>query len=501
MRRLKGSLGYPLVVVVTLVAALVPAVLWPGDTPWILDEPGEVAIAFRANQKGQLADHGLAGNFFMCYGPLPMHVYQAMLLLSHDPRALVVMRGVLCSVMLAGSLLWLGRSLKLSGWFAAALVLAPHLWFNNRNLWAASLAIPIGALAVAAYAAYLREKAGRWLILALGAGIALLFIHPQAAPLSAAIVWHMLWRERGALWRHRVGVLCVLGFLGILNFGYIRYTVGTVYQKTGWSVRSGHPSRTSRAVSALGPLMGGRLFSGGDFDESHCHLHGPRVLMQTARVLSRASIPLLWAGVAAGVWMWIRRRRGAEPKDAVVETMVGIALAGLAMQGVYFGLLRVPPSTHYFFGMFALHVVLAWVGVEALSRWRMREAVIAAYGISLGIITLGTLWQVHREGWAAGTMSPTLNEQIAVARELNQYSDTQAWTDVVCYQYEYAHALWALRLLFPPEPNQTQQQSGRLVIRYRPGPNGPSNQIEVIEAKGEGDIPANAKAVALHYPW
>lgn len=126
--------------------------------------------------------------------------------------------------------------------------------------------------------------------------------------------------------------------------------------------------------------------------------------------------------------------------------------------------------------------------------------VIAAYGLSLATVTLGTMWHVHRDGWPRGTMSPTLNEQVELARELNHYTDTWAWTDVACYQFEYPHALWVMRLLNPPGPHRSTVQSGRLVIRYRTGPDGPTGRIELIEARSDVDIPPNARRVSLYYP-
>src|SRR6476620_2150588 len=58
---------------------MVPLVLWPEDVSWCIDEPRLVAAAWHANQDGQLAAHGLYGNFGVCYGPVPTQVYQLLL--------------------------------------------------------------------------------------------------------------------------------------------------------------------------------------------------------------------------------------------------------------------------------------------------------------------------------------------------------------------------------------------------------------------------------------
>jgi hypothetical protein len=496
----------------TLLLALVPSVLWPGDVPWIFDEPAEVAIALRANQAHTLAAKGLSGNFNLHYGPLPMHIYQVMLIFSHDPRVLVVLRAILCSLTTAGCLIWLGRTLRLTPWFPAAVVLAPQLWLNNRILWAASFAIPISVLALAAYASFLNRKGGAALIAALGAALALMFIHPQSAPLSLVILGHMLWRHRPDIWRHRVGVAVLLTILFILNVQYLWYAVPAVCKGMLWYAHEGYSLvRISRLQAFFGPFIGGRLFGGLDFQEAYRRVHGPEGLIRAIGLLSSMSIPLECLGVAA--IMWGGMGKYSCPCSSPAQDMgkrvrlpmppiFFIALAGFVLQLLYFGALRIPPQPQYFFGTFGLHVLLAWVGVEALHFIPLRGVLVGLYGLCLGIVTLGSMWTIHRAGWADGPVSPTLNNQIEVVRQLNQYSDKSVRTNVTAYLYDPPHALRVLRLLQPPDALPTKE-SGRLVIRYKPasaGPTAPAAPIELIEAKTEADIPPDARTVLLDYP-
>src|SRR5688572_32104549 len=68
--------SWALAAVVTMAAALVPAVLWAGDISWINDEPRLIAKAYHANREFRLETKGLSGNFGIPYGPLPTHIYQ-----------------------------------------------------------------------------------------------------------------------------------------------------------------------------------------------------------------------------------------------------------------------------------------------------------------------------------------------------------------------------------------------------------------------------------------
>jgi hypothetical protein len=114
-----------------------------GDVSFLIDEPRLLAMAWHANHDGVLATTGLAGNFGVRYGPLAVQVYQALLLITHDPYALVILRGLLCGGVTAFGLLWLARTLKFPAWFAVAVLVAPLIVTYQRVLWDASFALPV----------------------------------------------------------------------------------------------------------------------------------------------------------------------------------------------------------------------------------------------------------------------------------------------------------------------------------------------------------------------
>lgn len=501
----RPRVSWALAVVVTLAAALVPAVLWAGDISWVNDEPRLIAKAYHANREFRLETKGLSGNFGIPYGPLPTHVYQLLLLFTHDPIVLAAIRAGLCAGATAIGLLWLARSLRLNPWFAAAVVLAPYVWMYSRILWDASFAIPIGTLALAAYAAFLRTGSGRSLLLSVACLISILFIHPQDLPLFAPIAMHMLWRHRPALWRRRVGIAVILLVTLVLNGAYIRTAAKAVVERFGPSVRQGYPGeKVSRAQAVLTPFLGGTLLGGRQYAEVDSHLRGPRQLVGAAKLGASLVHPLIWLGIGVAGVRWLRRRRGTgddeldDPADPTLRearrAVFGIALAGLALLVVLYGVMRVPPFPQYFFGTFPLFVVFAWVGVDALARVRLGSLAVVVHGLSVGYITLASMAQIHREGYDRDDITdtrmerPTLANQVRVARDLNRYSDARVMTDVLMYQ-KYGQSLRALRLLVPPDPGTVQTHSGQLVIRNRAGPTGRDSVIELSQATRETKTP------------
>ncbi|MFI5378534.1 MAG: hypothetical protein ACHRHE_04495 [Tepidisphaerales bacterium] len=500
------SAGWVLAAVLTLAGAIGPAIIWPGDVPFIQDEPRELSIAFEANQAHTLAVHGLSGGFPCAYGPLGLHIYQFILFFTHDPVLIAAIHGALCSTVTAASLLWLARGLRLNPWFALAVVFAPYMWLETRRIWVPSFTIPLSVLAMAAWVWFLRTGSGPALATAVGAAIAPMFIHFQSLPLPAVILGHLLWRHRPALKQHCLPVLAVVGLLAILNFRYMLYVGGTLWQNLGWFVRTGHAAHASPVEALLGPLWGGLLFSGGRFPDEVVSPHGPAWILGAAKFVGSAAIPLVWLGVAVAAWgqgrRWLARRTrddasGDADADPVRETVLGFVLAGVAFHMIYVGALRAPPGPQYVMGTFGMYVLMAWIGTEALARWRLRVLVAGGYGLAVAGLTLSCLWQVHRDGWTTGTMSPTLANQAEVARALNQFTDQSAMTDVPAYyQFQRPFSLCTLRQLLPPQPGGPQRHSGRLVIRYRRGPSGPTGRIELIEA----DPPANARRMIVEYP-
>lgn len=447
--------------------ALVPVVLWPGDVSWLIDESRILATAWHANHDGQLADGGLYGNFGIRYGPLPTQIYQLLLLLTHDPIALVVLRGLLCAGGSAAALLWLARTLKLPAWFAAAILISPHVVAFHRILWDASFAMPIGALALAAFADFGKTQRPRSLRLCLVASVLLPLIHPQALALSVPILGWLGWRQRAALWSDR-RALAVLGVIVFaLHAAYLFQATGQLFARFSGSVEKGYPGGGSRALSALAPLLGGRLLCGADYLESLASPLGPRWPQSLAQWGARFIYPLIWLGIAVSarrVFLGWRAAHKAGPAFIVPvgDAVAAVALGGLLFQALLSGAMRVPALPQYFFGTFALHALLAWIGIAALSRWRIGRMPGVLYAAGGAVLTVTAVLTIHARGFERPRW-PTLAHGVAVARELNAFTDTTALTDVALYQ-KHPQPLRTLRLLLPPAPGAPQRASGRLLI-------------------------------------
>ena len=191
---------------VTLLAALVPAVMWPGDTPWMNDEPAQIAKGFTPTRPApRVAAQRVALRIH--YGPLPTRIYQA-LLLSHctTDQARGPAGDAPLRVEYGASPLWLtARSASTRGFRRASSsppssgldprALGRQLCLPHRLTALARSVVPADEvpLAVPPRAA---ARPSHWPV-----------IHFQELPLAASLSGHMLWRHRPDLRRELGGVL------------------------------------------------------------------------------------------------------------------------------------------------------------------------------------------------------------------------------------------------------------------------------------------------------
>lgn len=233
------------------IACVIPA-LWPGDIPFINDEPQLIASAVSANHAHQLAKVGLLGTYGFAYGPAPTWVYQLLMAVSHDLVLVAVLHALLMSVTTGVALWWLSRSLGLWVWFAPLPLLSPYFWFYSRVLWDNPFVIPLGALALAGYAAHNQSGSSTGLRVSVAALVLLPLVHLMSLALVAPLAAHMIVVQRRSLWTHKVSLIAIIAAVCVLAWPYWTYLV------------TAHGPESTRRIVVRGvlfPLAGGRLFS------------------------------------------------------------------------------------------------------------------------------------------------------------------------------------------------------------------------------------------------
>ena len=239
-----------------VIAGLIP-LLWPGDVPFINDEPQLIASAVKANREGRLASVGLLGTYGFSYGPAPTWVYQALTPITRDLVGIATLHILLMSAATAGAIWWLGRSLRLWMWFAPVPLLSPYYWFYARVLWDNPFLLPLGRARAGRLRGVSRVRfIGRPASLRRGHAQVPL-VHLMGISLVAPLAAHMVIFRRRALWAHRYSLGAIAVAALWLAWPYWMYLAGP---------RPAAPSAGPAIAGWLFPLFGGRLLSARELD-------------------------------------------------------------------------------------------------------------------------------------------------------------------------------------------------------------------------------------------
>lgn len=406
---------------VLLVILGVPRLLFPGDVPFIADEPLIVDRALDGLEEGRLAAGGLEGTRGASYGAVPTWIYQAALVVTSDLRWVVVGKVVLTTALTGLALLLLARHVSgLVPSLGAFAFLSPYLWFYSRDLWDNSFAIPFSAMLLATYGAFCDTARLRFLVGAALFATLCLLTHLMTVPLVAAVLVHFLVSRRRELIASRRFLLQVsaigIGCLALALPYVLRLPAGSATNIL-WS-----PSLPSLAFA----FDGFRIFSliGFDYVIGAWEAGGVGPVL---RVVSGFS----YAAGAYGLYVLNRElRRGgawtasagtASTVPAGTASMAGVVALTLVFWVILANGTRLVEHPHYYSGVWIVFFLLWWRGMSALVRpvwtrrvWYVQVAAMAVFLPAMGI------WLDRNRGTKSLHYGPTLENQMLVAQELDR---------------------------------------------------------------------------------
>lgn len=447
-----------LVVVLTVLGAF--RLLFPGDAPFVNDEARLIQHALEANASGRPAAAGLSGTFGTRYGPAPTWFYQVSLVFTSDPTLIVFARTLLVTTLTGLALVLLARTLPgVSPLFAAFAFLSPYLWLYARDLWDNSFSVPFVAMALASYAQFCRASVLRYLAASAVFATLALLTHLMTLPLILAIGLHFViarWREllasrRLALATGAIVAICLalsLPYLGELSTGAAR----------GFDL-------VPRPVSLAFALDGIRIFTLLGFD----YFIGPW-LPGGLGVAARAVSALSYAVGLFGLMLCVRavrsvragegdgegasqgggesERPGAGEGDLVERQIAAVLLMALVLFVLLVNGMGLGVHPHYYSGVWIVFFCFWWMGMSRLARmaWARRAFLVQAF--VMGAFVVGVASWIHENG---GTRTihygPTLEGQMAVARELERRGAGDAPPSIPLGPRLFPHAVSVLRTL------------------------------------------------------
>jgi len=410
--------------------------LFPGDVPFINDEPRIVAAALDANQAGVPASVGLRGTRGAPYGPVPTWIYQGALAFTSDLRVVVVLRALLVTGLTGWALVLLSRALPgVVPALGAFALLSPYLWLYARDLWDNSFAVPFSAMCLAAYARYLVSERIRWLAGSAAFGVACLLTHLMTVPVIAAVALHFVltrWREmlRGPSFAAVVGGIAAAAVL--VSAPYLREVMSS--EGVGFAL--------SPYAPALAFGIGGfRTFSLVGFD----YVIGAWPVAGLAPWLVGFSALVFPAG-AYGAFLVLRRAQEADSSPG--RELSRVLLYTLLVFVLLANGQRLVEHPHYYSGVWAVFFCLWWVGMSRLMERTWARRLFFLQATVMVLFLSGLAGWLHANG---GTRSlrygPTLGNQMLVAQQLDRLGAEPGPPSLAFHPGAFPQAIQVLRRL------------------------------------------------------
>lgn len=419
--------------------------MWPGDAPFINDEPALLHAALDADRTDRLATEGALGTVGVRYGPLPTWLYQIALMATHDVVAIVLLKSLLSFVATLAGVLLICRWVGASRWLALTVAVSPFLWLYDRMLWDLVFQIPVSVWAVAAYLGFGRRRSG-WRLLAVVLPLAALAgIHLMSLPTLAGFSLCLLWLDGRWLLREWRRALPAVVAGAVLCVPYAWYVVHVV--------QFGRGEHTS-----LGSALGAGLTSGGIFSFLGFHEYYDPTLSANAGLLngstrealalvSGSAIAAVLAGIAIAGWLLLRRRSASrdEADGARRAAALGLSIFGFAL--LMFVVLRRQLHPHFYAGSACGVLLLLLLCGRAVWKFLIARIVFGLYLAVMTVLLLDLSLALHRNGGdLSPTYGPTIGNQVEVAGQAVRMVRGGARTVVLTGPYSMFP--WAFTTLF-----------------------------------------------------
>jgi hypothetical protein len=463
-------LNWPAIALAAIVAG---TTFWPGDGPWIYDEPLMMDMAIHQNAAPCLvwrirlpftpAAYGLLGTRGARYGPLGVWIDQIFLGFTHDPVLMLAIRAGGAAAINAVALAWLCRTLRFSGWLAVCAMLSPWIWLYARQLWDNSLCVPLSAMTLAAYADFLLTRRPWPLRLAVLCGGLLLLVHFMAIPLVAAIAVHLALVEFRSLWRCKWSIAAIIAALVAISWPYWSFLLHNYAPSV--------PGGTSRWLGWFYPLLGAHHLGTAGLENvlGDGWQNGEPGVLRAAQCITMLAYPAAWAGMIVAIpraWRVVRRC----PKASAIDHVFAVTWAAVIFQCALYGPLHVYEGPHYFNAAWIEFAAFAFLAIDSAKRWTGSAvwlwALLGLYAtallVSLAIIA-GTIH--HNGGMRSENYGTALADQIAAVRRMQRYSDDSPRKIEIPEWTKHPRTPAVLEELMPPPAGPRPKRS--LLLHYR----------------------------------
>jgi len=457
------------------------AVWWPGDAPWINDEPVLISNAWVANQNKTLANHGLQGSFGAFYGPVPTWIYQLLLRFTHNLVFISLLKNASTFIILFGCLYLIARKFELARHPILLIFVSPYLYFYGRILWDNCFLIPVSALMFLFYILFSFHRSAFYFYALIFITVTLIHIHLMAllviCPLAAMVLvfdWD---------WLRNHGFAVMTGIVGFVLtcIPYLSTAVAHIYQEPQF--------KASITKSIFNAVAGVKFFSFIGFADYFLpEIYSPEFPMplpitNILLAVSGFSFVFFLLGIFFAVKELINKGNKLN-QYSVHDKLSLLCVACLLVNLLFFMVSRHKHHPHYFNASWFPYFFLLWQGAgTVLSRGRVALSY-SVFFASMVTMFVFLICFIHLNG---GNRLPyygaTLANQIGVAKHIVQFSPkSRLVINVRNYRF-FPHGLYTLIRLYSPQGHEQikHRPVSQLTIDYRDQDRSRTGWIEVRE--------------------
>lgn len=468
MDTVKKNTGY--IFWITGLILFLAAVWWPGDAPWINDEPVLISNALAANHNGKLAGHGLQGSFGATYGPVPTWIYQVLLGFTHDLVLISLLKNSLSFIILFVCLFLISKKLGIIRQPILLIFVSPYICFYGRILWDNCFLIPVSALLILFFILFSFKRSICYFFILVFLSIILIHIHLMAVLLICPFAAMMLVFEWRWFKNHPFSVLAGIVAFSLSCLPYIMTAASHIHQEGQF--------KASVAASIFNSLAGAKFFSFIGFADYFLpEIYSPEFMLPfpvtfILCIVSGFSYVFFLVGII-GTVNTVKRlfKRGAKlSKYSALDKLSISCGVCIAVNLIFFAVTRHMHHPHYFNAVWLPYFFFLWQGTGIILSHEKAAYSYRIYFAGMAAMFICTLFFIHTNG---GNRMPyygaTLANQIKVAKRIAGFSPGSRLIINVRNYLLFPHGLNTLLKLYTPinlEMGKSRSE-GLLEIIYR----------------------------------
>ena len=422
---------------------IVITLLFPGDAPWINDEPILIYTAFTYNQQGIFPGHGIYGSIGIPYGPLPIWFYKCLLFFSKDLIFIVFLKALLTLSVVFLSLYFIAKKLNLSTYPLLLPLASPYLYLYSRTLWDICFLIPISILLMLCLVKLIDTHRLSWFSACLFSMVCLIHIHLISMLIVIPFFIFLILFEWKWLLKHlkNLSLLIIVFLCSLIPYAKL------VLTKSAVSMES---SMTDTWYNWLAPV---KIFSFWGFDNYFAPemLTKDYVLPGDLYILLKYLTGLAFVFFVIGfiiitlnLWTKIRKKMALTTE----ENFSAFCLITIVFSILFFIASRISFHPQYSNIVCFAYFFIIYSCLKLYWQNKIVRCAFWAYFLSMLFLLISFSFYIHMAGGNRGIhYGATLKNQIAIVNQINSFhskSPIYAYVDnLKMFPHEF-HALQAL---------------------------------------------------------